>query len=127
PGYGGELREDGDATLALEVVRVHRAVGDDLARAELSRLAQEAVDERRLAVVDVRNDRDVADVSPQGPGGRGCGLGGFDSCCGHAGRETYPVNAPRARPGVGSGAPEGSLGVASRRAKLDDAPVISAV
>ncbi len=66
PGDGGELREDGDAALALEVVRVHRAVGDDLARAELPRLPQEPVHQSRLAVVDVRNDGDVADVATDG-------------------------------------------------------------
>ena len=63
PGDRGELRQDRDAALALELVRVHRAVGDDLAGAEAAGLAQEAVDERGLAVVDVRDDRDVADVA----------------------------------------------------------------
>src|SRR4029077_12530095 len=62
PGDRRELRQDGDAALALEVVRVHRAVRDHLARAELARLAQEAVDQRRLAVIDVGDDGDVADV-----------------------------------------------------------------
>ena len=70
PGDGGVLGEDGDAALALEVVRVHRAVGDHLAAAELPRLAQEAVDQRGLAVVDVGDDGDVADVW---------------ACCGHRG------------------------------------------
>ena len=65
PGDRGELRQDGDAALALEIVRVHRAVGDDLAGAELTGLAQEAVDQRGLAVVDVGDDGDVSDIGPR--------------------------------------------------------------
>ena len=111
PRDGGELGEDGDAALALEIVRVHRAVGDDLAGAELSRLPQEAVDERRLAVIDVRDDRDVADVLTnrprrcqrrcvRGPGG-GQGIRCFDGRCGsaHKGRERYLPGRPDARKG----------------------------
>ena len=67
PGDRGELGQDGDAALALEVVRIHRAVGDHLARPELPRLAQEAVDQRRLAVIDVGDDGDVADVTSWHP------------------------------------------------------------
>jgi hypothetical protein len=58
--HGGVLREDGDAALALEVHAVHHAVGDLLVGAERSALAQQRVDERGLAVVDVRDDGDVA-------------------------------------------------------------------
>jgi len=59
--HGGVLREDGDAPLALEA-RVHHAVDGLLVLREGARLAQEGVDERRLAVVDVGDDRDVPDV-----------------------------------------------------------------
>ena len=55
------LGEDGDALLALEIVRVHDALGDVLVGAEGTRLPQHGVDERRLAVIDVRDDRDVPD------------------------------------------------------------------
>ena len=58
----GVLREDRDALLALEVHRVHHALGDVLVRAEGARLPQHRVDERGLAVVDVGHDRHVADV-----------------------------------------------------------------
>ena len=68
PGDGGELGQDGDAALALEVVRVHGAVGDDLAGPEGAGLAQEPVDQRGLAVVDVRDDGDVADLATAGSG-----------------------------------------------------------
>src|SRR6185312_2687482 len=56
------LREDGDAALALEVVRVHHPLGDDLVVAEGAGLPEEEVHERGLAVVDVRHDGDVAEV-----------------------------------------------------------------
>jgi hypothetical protein len=62
PRDGRVLREDRDAAFALERKRVHHAVGDLLVRAEDTRLAQHGVDERRLSVVDVRDDRDVAHV-----------------------------------------------------------------
>ncbi len=53
------LRKDGDPALLLEVVRIHRPLLDALVVAEGPRLAEELVDKRGLAVVDVRDDRDV--------------------------------------------------------------------
>ena len=55
------MRLDGDAALALEIHRV-----EDL-RLHLARLQgagdlEKAVRQRRLAVVDVRDDREVSDV-----------------------------------------------------------------
>ena len=47
-------------TLALEVVRVHDALDHVLMRGECPGLAQELVDQRGFAVVDVGDDRDVA-------------------------------------------------------------------
>ena len=60
------LREDRDALLALELHRVHDALVHVLVLAERARLPQHRVDERRLAVVDVRDDRDVAQVRADG-------------------------------------------------------------
>ena len=57
------LREDRDAALALEVVRVHHPLLDMLVRGERARLREQLVDERRLAVVDVGDDRDVAKIT----------------------------------------------------------------
>ncbi len=60
PGDRRVLRENRDAALFLEVVRVHRAFGDHEAFVERARLSQQLVHERGLAVVDVRDDRDVS-------------------------------------------------------------------
>ena len=60
--HGGVLGEDRDPLLALEVHRVHHPLGDGLVVAEGARLPQQGVDERRLAVVDVGDDRHIADV-----------------------------------------------------------------
>ena len=56
----GVLGQDRDAALALELVAVHGALGDALVGAEDAALMQQGVDERRLAVVDVGDDGDVA-------------------------------------------------------------------
>ena len=62
PDQRGRLGEDGDATLALEVVGIHGALGDALVLAERAGLLQQAVDQRGLAVVDVGDNGDVAQV-----------------------------------------------------------------
>src|SRR4051812_25445839 len=54
------LGEDGDPTLLLKVVGIHRPFLDPLVVSEGSRLPEELVDEGRFAVIDVRDDRDVA-------------------------------------------------------------------
>src|SRR5690606_24205844 len=53
--------EDGDAAFLFEIVRVHHAFGDALVFTERAGLFQELVDKRGLAMVDVRDDRDIAD------------------------------------------------------------------
>ena len=58
----GALGEDGDPALFLEVVRIHRPLLDALVVAEGAGLAEQLVDERGLAVVDVGDDRHVAKV-----------------------------------------------------------------
>ena len=57
---GGVLGEDRDPLLALEIHRVHDALVDVLVLTERARLPEQRVDERRLAVIDVGDDRDVA-------------------------------------------------------------------
>ena len=61
---GRVLGQDRDAALALEVVRVHDALGDLLVGAEGAALAEQGVHERGLAVVDVGDDGDVAQLHP---------------------------------------------------------------
>ena len=62
--HRGVLGEDRDPLLALQVTGVHDPLADDLGlvRGERAGLPQHRVDQRGLAVVDVRNDRDVAQV-----------------------------------------------------------------
>ncbi len=71
PADAGVLGEDGDAALALEIVRVHDAVGEDLVDPERAGLAQHVVDERGLAVVDVCHDGNVAETVEAGGAHRG--------------------------------------------------------
>ena len=61
PLKGGVLRTDCDPFLALEVHRIHHSFLDLLVRAEGAALPQQLIHESGLAVVDVRNDGDVAD------------------------------------------------------------------
>ena len=58
----GDLGEDGDAALALQVVGVHDALDVLFVGAEDAALVEHGVDQRGLAVVDVRDDGDVANV-----------------------------------------------------------------
>ncbi len=61
---GGVLRQDRDAALAFERVRIHHARARRLPLAKDAALLEHGVDERRLAVVDVGDDRDVPDIWP---------------------------------------------------------------
>ena len=60
--HGRLLGEDGDPLLALQVTGVQDAVDQRLVGTEGAGLAQQAIDQGRLAVVDVRDDRHVAQV-----------------------------------------------------------------
>jgi hypothetical protein len=55
----GILRQDGDAALPLEIVRVEDALGHRLIGTKDASLLENAVDQCRLAVVDVRDDCNV--------------------------------------------------------------------
>ena len=59
---GGVLGQNRDAALALEIARVHHAVGHDLVFAVHTALLQHFIDQRRLTVVDMRDDRNVSDL-----------------------------------------------------------------
>ena len=58
----GILGENRDPPLALERVRIHHALLNDLVVAERTGLAEHFVHQRRLAVIDVRNDGNVANL-----------------------------------------------------------------
>ena len=68
PANARVLREDGDATLPLERVRVHDPVDHGFVLAERAGLAEHVVDERGLAMVDVGDDGDVAEPLVGGHG-----------------------------------------------------------
>ena len=61
-GDGDILGQDRDAALAFQIVGVEDLLADQLAFAEPPALAQHAIDQARLAVVDVGDDGHVADV-----------------------------------------------------------------
>ena len=60
--HAGDLGEDGDAALALQVVGIHDAVDVLLVGAEDAALIEHGVDERGLAMIDVGDDGDVANI-----------------------------------------------------------------
>jgi hypothetical protein len=62
PQDRGDLGEDGDTPLALEVIRIERALGHTLVLAEGAGLLKQAVDQGRLAMIDMGDDGDVAEV-----------------------------------------------------------------
>ena len=56
------LGDDGDAALALEVAPIHDALAHVLVGAKDVALLKHPVHERRLAVVDMRDNGDIADL-----------------------------------------------------------------
>ena len=62
PKHGGAFGEDGDAAFLLQFVAVHRALGDMLMVAEGAGLREKFIDEGGLAMIDMRDDGDVADL-----------------------------------------------------------------
>ncbi len=61
PGHAHRLGLDRDAALALEIHRVEHLLAH-LALRDRARELQDAIGQRRLAVVDVRDDREVANA-----------------------------------------------------------------
>ncbi len=59
---GGVFGEDRDPALALERVRVHDPRREGLTLAEDATLPEHGIDERRFAVIDVGDDREISDV-----------------------------------------------------------------
>ena len=71
PDQRGRLGQDGDAALALEVVGIHRALGNALVVAKRAGLLQQPVDQGGFAMVDVGDDGDIAQVHIWDPGIKG--------------------------------------------------------
>ncbi len=74
PLHRAVLGADGDAALALEVVAVHHALVDVRVLPEDVSGAEDAVDQGRLAVIDVGDDGEIADLA-DGVHGRGLSVG----------------------------------------------------
>ena len=62
PNNGGRLGKDRDAAFALQIVAVHGALGGRLVFPVGTGLFQKLVNQRRLAVVNVSDDCDIAQV-----------------------------------------------------------------
>ncbi len=60
----GDFGEDRNPLLALQVVGVHHSLDHDLIAAERAALAEDDVNQRRLAMIDVSDDGDVPHVGP---------------------------------------------------------------
>ena len=95
PLDGDVLREDRDTAFLLEIVGVEDPFAGELAGSKLSALAKQAVDEGRLAVVDVGEDGDITDVVAAGA------LGGGERM--HGGRGCHGLGNRLARAGRGAG------------------------
>ena len=59
---GAVLGQNGDAALTLNIAGVHNALGHLLVGTESAGLLQHLVDQRGLAVVNVSNDRNIAEI-----------------------------------------------------------------
>ena len=59
---GGVLGQNGDAALTLDVTAVHDTLSHSLIVAESAALAQQGVHQRGLAVVNVSDDSDIAQI-----------------------------------------------------------------
>src|SRR5204863_915091 len=58
----GAFGQDRNAALAFQLVRIERPLGDLLVGAERAALLQQLIDQRRLAVIDMRDDRYIPDI-----------------------------------------------------------------
>ena len=65
----GVLGEDRDALLALQVDGIHDPLVDVLVRAKRTRLPEHGVDERRLPMIDMGDDGDIAKIISGSHGG----------------------------------------------------------
>ena len=69
---GDVLGEDRDAAFPFQFVGIENAIADQLVGAEFAALAEQGVDQSRLAVVNVGDNGNVADVVAAHDCGVGC-------------------------------------------------------
>jgi len=60
--HAGDLGQDGDAALALEIVGIHDALDVLLMGSENAALVEHGVDQGGLAMIHVGDDSDVANI-----------------------------------------------------------------
>src|SRR5690625_1594386 len=58
--YGTIFSQYGDATLALNIIRIHNALGDLLIRPKGTGLTEQLIDESGLAMINVSNNGDIS-------------------------------------------------------------------
>ena len=110
PEDRGDLGENGDAALALEIVGIHRAFGHPLVVAERAGLLQQTVDQRGLAMVDMGDDGDIAKMhgglnAKRGPKGPRFLWRGYIDGVTAAQWRGVGATAARPNPGILSGLP----------------------
>ena len=62
PFHRGAFGQNGDAALAFLIVGIHGALGHVLVVAHRARLLEELVDQRGLAMIDMGDNGDIADI-----------------------------------------------------------------
>ena len=103
PHHRGALGENGDAAFALQIIAIERAFGDVLVVAESAGLLQKLVNKRGLAMIDVRDDGDIADFHGS-PGCESAKYGGGgpafrrQPCCSASNRRTQSEMRERIAP-----------------------------
>ena len=60
PDNRGRFGKDGDSALFLEITRIHKPLGDLLVVTKQACLFQDGIDKRCLAMIDVRDDGNIA-------------------------------------------------------------------
>jgi hypothetical protein len=61
PVDGCVLRKDSDTAFALQIIGIHDSIGHCCPWSESPGLLQHLIDQRGLAMVDMRDDRDIAE------------------------------------------------------------------
>ena len=98
PFHRDVLGKNGDAAFFFQIVGIQNAFARELAGAKLPALPEETVNQSRLAMIDVGDDGDIANVVATDQVGRG-GIG--DGIEGHGDSRPLRDRSRRMRGGVG--------------------------